>query len=155
MPQIRKIQSRDIQALADTFPHQDYDYFETLYIEQLQEQRQVFVVVEKDDEGERHYYAYVSLSHESNYTQFWRRNIPEITDLYVLATHRKQGIATQLIVTCEQYALKSGYQKLGISIEKSDDNAHLQAIYEKAGYSLEGQSNREEKDYIHLWKALS
>ncbi len=155
MPIIRKIQSRDVQSLADSFSHQDHDYFETLYLEHIQEQRQVFVSVEKDKAGERHYYACVSLSYESDYTQFWRRNIPEITDLYVLASHRKQGIGTALIATCEMAAKEKGYQHIGISLVQADENNFLQQFYEKLGYRAEGFAVSDDDNQVHLAKRLT
>lgn len=122
MPVIRKIQSRDVQSLADSFTHQDYAYFETLYLEHLQEERQVFLSVEKDKEGERHYYGTINLVGESTYTQFWRRNIPEITDLYVPTSHRRQGIGKALILTCEALARVNGHSQIGISLIQNDEN---------------------------------
>jgi len=155
MPLIRKIQSRDVQSLADRFSHQDYNYFETFYLEHLQAQRQVFVSVEKDKAGKRHYYGYVSLSHESAYTQFWRRNIPEITDLYVLASHRKQGIGKALIAACESSAKEGGYSQIGISVIQTEENKFIQRIYEKLGYVGDGFGASVDNNQVHLVKQLT
>lgn len=155
MPIIRKIQSRDVQSLADTFSHQEYAYFETLYLEHLQEERQTFVASEKDKEGERHYYGYISLSKESTYTQFWRRNIPEITDLYVLASHRKQGIGKLLISACEAFAHDSGHSKIGISVIQTNENKAIQVFYEKLGYRADGFGVTPDDNQLHLVKQLT
>ena len=155
MQNIRRIQSRDVQSLADTFTHQDYEYFETIYLEHLQEQRVCFVVSEKDKDGERHYFGYVSLLWESNYTQFWRRNIPEITDLYVLASYRKQGIGKALINACEKAVADKGQNKIGISVVQDDEHKFVQAIYEKSGYVADGFGVTESDNQLHLVKELA
>lgn len=154
MPVIRKIQSRDVQSLADSFTQQDYAYFETLYLEHLQEERQVSLSVEKDKENKRYYYGYVSLSRESTYTQFWRRNIPEITDLYVPTAHRRQGIGKALILTCEALARMNGHSKIGISLIQNDENKFIQEFYENSGYIADGFGVSVDDNQLHLLKQL-
>lgn len=153
MQNIRKIQSRDVQSLADTFFHQNYDYFESMYLEHLQEQRLCFVAVEKDDDGERHYYGYVSLLWESGYTQFWRRNIPEITDLYVLASQRRQGIGTALITACEKAVGGKGQNKVGISVIQDKKHKFVQSLYQASGYTDDGFGVTDSQ--LHLVKELA
>lgn len=145
MPLIRKIQSRDVQSLTDTFPEQASDYFDNLYIEHLQETHTLFVASDKDDDGNRLYYGYVCLSWESGYTQFWRRNIPEITDLFVHKNHRQQGLARQLISACEDIVRSKNYTMVGIRVAQSTDSEWLKSLYERLGYSDEGFNARDEQ----------
>lgn len=152
MPTIQTIQSRDVQSLADTFTEQDYDYFNAMYIDHLQGGCVVYVVSDKDDTGERHYYAYVRLVWESSYTQFWRRNIPEITDLYVLPAYRKQGVATELISACEKISQDKGHPVIGISVLQATSSISLQS--EKLGYVSDGFGINEQDNQRHLIKNL-
>lgn len=154
MPTIQTIQSRDIQSLADTFPEQDFDYFNNLYIDHLQEGSVVYVASYKNAGGERSYYGYVRVVWDSGYTQFWRRNIPEITDLYIHPHYRKQGIATDLISSCEASIKAKGYNVVGISVIQAADSVNVQSIYEKLGYVSDGFGLSEQDNCLHFVKNL-
>lgn len=159
MPLIQTIQSRDVQSLTDTFSdivtEQALDYFDTLYIDQLQNSGLVFVASDKDADGYRVYYGYVCLRWESNYTQFWRRNISEITDLFVHPTHRLQGIATQLITACEEFVRLESHKTLGISVLQSEDTEHIKQFYERLGYSEDGFGVTTSDNQVHLVKKMT
>jgi len=59
-------------------------------------------------------------------------NEAEIQLLAVYPEARNQGIASQLILVCEQRAISSGYSKMVLSTQQMMKEAHH--IYEKLGY---------------------
>ncbi|MGJ3239066.1 MAG: GNAT family N-acetyltransferase [Anaerolineae bacterium] len=128
MTDIRNIQRRDLIALSEQFPEPVPDYFETMYIDHLQQLCQVWVALDTTSEDAPHYLGYVRVVWESGYTQFWRRNIPEITDLYVLEAMRGQGIGRSLIASCEHVVRANGQAHIGISIEQISGHERLQAF---------------------------
>ena len=117
MPSIQKMQKRDIEDLETLFPDKREGQFEDYYLEHLRDIRTVLVAVEKDEEGERTYFGYVTIRWESNYTQFWRRNIPEVVDLNVAEPYRRQGIGSALIAACESLAREKGYSDIGFIVD--------------------------------------
>ena len=147
---IRKMQSRDQDALEALFPEMEEGYFEDLYLEHLQQTRLVLVASHKPEEGERQYFGFVQLFWESTYTQFWRRNVSEITSLNVAEGSRRQGIGTALIHACEDFAREAGHPKIGIGVEDTLHDAFLVMLYESLGYVIEGH----EDGVIWLWKDL-
>lgn len=152
---IRNIQSRDILFLADLFDEQDENYFNTLYIDHLQATRHSVIAMTKTDAGDRDYLGYISIVWESGYTQFWRRNIPEITDLFVHENYRRQGIATQLIKQCEQAVKARGLKIIGISVEQTKAFKPAQALYEKLGYKADDFGVTSQDNQYHLIKTIS
>ena len=154
MPPIRLMQNRDIEPLIALFPDKPEERFEEYYIEHLQDIRTVLVAVEKDEEGARTYFGYVTLLWTSNYTQFWRRNIPEIADLNVAEAYRKQGIGSALIQACEALVREKGYPTIGISVEQSKDYADANRLYPKLGYVADGFGITPDDNELHLIKSL-
>ena len=154
MPPIQKMQKRDIEALHELFPDKREGQFEDYYLEHLQDKRTVFVAVEKSEEGERTYFGYVTIRWESNYTQFWRRNIPEIADLNVAESYRGQGIGSALIAACESLVREKGFPMVGISVEQSDTYANANRLYPKLGYVPDGFGITPDDNELHLIKTL-
>jgi hypothetical protein len=132
MPPIQRMHKRDIEALEALFPETTEGQFEADYLEQLQDIRTVLVAVERDEEGERTYFGYATVRWQSDYTQFWRRNIPEIVDLQVAEPY--QAIASALVVACESLVREKGYTTLGTSIKQNDADATC--FYSELGYVL-------------------
>jgi GNAT superfamily N-acetyltransferase len=154
MSLIRKMQGRDIEKLIALFPEKPEAQFDNYYIEHLQEKRVVLVACEKDDDGQYSYFGYVTLLRESGYTQFWRRNIPEIVDLNVVEAARKQGIGSALIAACEDVAHEKGHTSIGISVEQSPDYADANRLYPKLGYKPDGFGITSHDNELHLVKKL-
>lgn len=154
MPSVRKLQNRDIEGLIDLFPNKREGRFEEYYLEHLQDKRTVLVAVEKNEEGEQTYFGYVTVLWESAYTQFWRRNIPEIVDLNVAEAYRKQGIGSALIAACESIVREKGYPTIGISVEQSDIYAEANRLYSKLGYQADGFGITPADNEVHLIKTL-
>ncbi|WP_180297583.1 GNAT family N-acetyltransferase [Snodgrassella alvi] len=60
-----------------------------------------------------------------------------LNDLYVPASHRQKGIATQLMQYVKKFARDGGYS--GISLCTASDNHKARALYEQAGYQIDDQ----------------
>lgn len=60
------------------------------------------------------------------------RRIWILNDLYVLASHRRQGIAKQLMKTAAGYARQTGAVRLAIATQNT--NGAAQALYVSLGY---------------------
>lgn len=58
-----------------------------------------------------------------------------VNDLFVLPSHRQQGIATQLMQTAADYGRETGAIRLVLATEKI--NTAAQALYESLGYQLD------------------
>lgn len=140
---IRKILSRDQEALSEAFPHQAEGRFEDYYIEHLREIRLVFLALEQDEDGNREYFGYAGILWEAPSTALWQRNIAEIVDIFVQKNARRKGIARALIAACEAAAREKGQRKLGLSVGRGDVFAPARQLYEKLGYQLLTQSQKE------------
>ncbi len=152
---IRKMQSRDQEPLAEAFPHKREGRFEDYYLDQLQQKHILFVAYEAPEEADPIYYGYGLIVWESKYTQFWRRNIPEIVDLNVAAAYRKRGIGSAIIAACEAAAKQAGYISIGISVERSDEYAAANRLYPALGYVPDGYGITPEDNELHLVKSLA
>jgi ribosomal protein S18 acetylase RimI-like enzyme len=60
---------------------------------------------------------------------------PYISNLAVRQAYRRQGIAVQLLLKCEEIAFEWGYQKLALHVLQ--DNYPAQQLYFSQGYHLE------------------
>ena len=64
-----------------------------------------------------------------------------LNDLFVLASHRRQGIAKQLMQAAAAYARETGAIRLALATQKQ--NIAAQALYKSLGYQLD-------QDFNHL-----
>lgn len=101
------------QFIADRFRNQDST---------------IFLAIEEDS-GVGFTQLYPSFSSVSM-GQVWILN-----DLFVLPSHRQQGIATQLMQTAADYGRATGAIRLVLATEKT--NTAAQALYESLGYQLD------------------
>ncbi|WP_100138945.1 GNAT family N-acetyltransferase [Snodgrassella alvi] len=60
-----------------------------------------------------------------------------LNDLYIPASQRQKGIATQLMQYVKKFARDDGYS--GISLCTASDNHKARALYEQAGYQIDNQ----------------
>lgn len=68
-----------------------------------------------------------------------------LNDLFVLASHRRQGIAKQLMQVAAVYARETGAIRIALATQKQ--NVAAQALYESLGYQLD-------QDFKHLTLSL-
>ncbi|WP_370578727.1 GNAT family N-acetyltransferase [Snodgrassella alvi] len=60
-----------------------------------------------------------------------------LNDLYIIKSHRRCGVGTQLMEKVRNFANNSAYD--GISLCTSIDNLKIRALYEKSGYKIDDQ----------------
>jgi GNAT superfamily N-acetyltransferase len=98
-------------------------------------------------EGKRHVYiasfngvdvGYGLLNWNPQYALYRRLGMPEIQDLNVLHDARRNGIATAIIVHCENAAQAAGKTHMGISVGLYSDYGPAQRLYVKMGYIPDG-----------------
>lgn len=81
--------------------------------------------------------GYASLLHISEYRNF-KREIPEINDVWVAEGWRNKGLGTMLIRHLENSARKMNYQHVGIGVGLYADYGAAQKLYVHLGYSPDG-----------------
>lgn len=70
-------------------------------------------------------------------TDLWQCNgsgYPYLSNLVVRTTHRRRGVARQLLLNCERVALSWGYQDLYLHV--LENNHQARQLYFKLGYRL-------------------
>ena len=81
------------------------------------------------------------------YSTFRAKPLWNIHDIAVIPSHRRQGIATQLLKTISDYALEEGCCK--VTLEVREDNPHADKCYRQFGFQAV-QQNGEEIPYRFL-----
>lgn len=136
---IRQAQASDIPALYDMLAalgfYKGAGYFERCLDEQAQGRRQVFIARDGNPEGD---IGYGMLNRHPQYALYKRLGIPEIQDLNVVPSARRQGAASALIAHCEQVAMEAGAEYIGISVGLYADYGPAQRLYVKLGYMPDG-----------------
>jgi GNAT superfamily N-acetyltransferase len=72
----------------------------------------------------------------------WHRThveVPEIQDVFVLAEHRRRGIATLLTQAAEDEARRRGWERISLSVS-ADGNLPARRLYEGLGYRDTGDA---------------
>jgi GNAT superfamily N-acetyltransferase len=87
---------------------------------------------------ERVFAGYVTLNRESSYPAFRRTSAPEVEDLNVLPSFRRQGIATRLLDEAEQFAALHS-RIVGIGVGLGHEYGAAQRLYVLRGYVPDGQ----------------
>jgi GNAT superfamily N-acetyltransferase len=82
--------------------------------------------------------GYVTLVWESAYPPFAERGIPEISDLNVLPSFRRSGIATRLLDLIEDVAVQRSHV-VGLGVGLYADYGAAQRIYVHRGYVPDGR----------------
>jgi GNAT superfamily N-acetyltransferase len=62
--------------------------------------------------------------------------VPEIQDVFVLPSRRREGIATRLTRACEELAASRGHCR--ISLSHGMDNVAARRLYERCGFADAG-----------------
>ena len=79
--------------------------------------------------------GFAVLNHSPKYAPYKRLNISEIQDVFVLPDYRGKGIATALIMNCEDQVTGD---MVGISVPVSPNFGTAQRLYYKLGYVPDG-----------------
>ncbi|HAU0700414.1 TPA: GNAT family N-acetyltransferase, partial [Legionella pneumophila] len=100
---IKTLELSDIPILVDAFQKVNWEkpasLFEAYYQEQRKSLRIVWLAYSQDQIA-----GYVTLKWISQYQPFAHQKIPEIMDLNVLPSFRKQGVGTALLQAAEEKA---------------------------------------------------
>ena len=88
------------------------------------------IVIVDDENGELTGFVCVQLKKSFCYDEY----MPEITEVYVRPTYRKQGIASKMITFAEEYCIKN-YPLHKYELLTGDENSVAQLVYEKLGYT--------------------
>lgn len=78
------------------------------------------------------------LNWSPRYSLYKKLGIPEIQDLNVVPSHRRNGIATTMIKWCEGLARSKGKDMIGIGVGLTRDYGAAQILYTKLGYIPDG-----------------
>lgn len=135
--QIRLLEESDPPSIAAAFKIMGWNRSETQYRRYLQEQAtgtRICFVAFVDGQ----FAGYVTLNWQPAYAGFADLNIPEIQDLNVLTTYRRQGVASRLLDRAEREAARrSGVVGIGVGLHPGYNVA--QQLYAKRGYIPDGR----------------
>lgn len=130
----------DIPVLVDAFQKANWQkpasLFEAYYQEQRKSLRVVWVAYFREQIA-----GYVTLKWISQYQSFAHQKIPEIMDLNVLPSFRKQGVGTALQQAAEEKAAsESDVVGIGVGLYGGHDGGYGQAqrLYVNRGYIPNG-----------------
>ncbi|KTD67598.1 GNAT family acetyltransferase [Legionella santicrucis] len=137
---IKSLELIDIPILVDAFQKANWQkhasLFETYYQEQQRSERVIWLAYFQDQIG-----GYVTLKWMSQYEPFAHQKIPEIMDLNVLPSFRKQGVGSTLLkVAEEKAAVQHDIVGIGVGLYAGFDGGYGQAqrLYVKCGYCPDG-----------------
>lgn len=134
---VRHAEKSDIPALyslkAALGYGKDPGYFERCLEEQDLNKRAVLVAAR--DAG---LLGWGMLNWQPQYPLYKRLNIPEIQDLNVIPSARRQGVATAIIQKCEDLARAQNHTQTGISVGLYADYGAAQRLYVRLGYIPDG-----------------
>ncbi len=131
---IQKLSDSLVSSLAIAFSEwpKPRTLFEEYYNQQKEGGREVWVALKKNNPV-----GYVTLMGVSDFQYFRNKGIPEINDLNVLLSYRKQGIGSQLLYIAEKTAFeKSDIVGLGVGLYA--DYGAAQQLYVRKGYIPDG-----------------
>lgn len=122
-----------LYCLYDAVGQKDDGYFETCFKKDC-----IILIATTNNGDERQELGFVVLNFEPKYNLYKKLGIPEIQDLNVLPNHRKQGIGTALINTCEGIVADQGIEQVGISVGLTTDYGAAQRLYAQLEYIPDG-----------------
>lgn len=143
---IRELREEDAQIISNSFKEQGWEKPVDLYMNYLEEQNRgerVSLIAEVDGA----FAGYVNVIWKSYYPSFVERGIPEINDLNVLITYRRQGIGSQLMDKAEEI-MKGRSGIAGIGVGLTPDYGNAQILYVRRGYIPDGKGIHNGQHYI-------
>lgn len=132
---IRVMQSADVVLLSGFAKGHvaEADYFFQSLEEQSDGKRVVFLAFCSGNLA-----GYVHYNRFPQYQPFRSLEFPEIQDLYVDPSVRRQGIARALITACEDLARQDGKSEIGIGVGIGKEFGPAQNLYGRCGYIPDG-----------------
>jgi len=135
---IRRIRYEDAALISDAFgalgwPGKTVEQFERYAREDAEGSRTCFVA-----EADGQIAGYCTLLWESTYPHFRAADIPEISDLNVLPSHRNLGVGNLLLDAVERAASERS-DSVGLGVGLYADYGPAQRIYARRGYVPDGR----------------
>ena len=144
---IRILEKTDIPTIVSSFEKSGWQIkpagvFEQYLDEQRQDKRICFVAFVNDE-----FAGYITLKWQSDYKNFAKDKIPEISDLNVLPGFRNKGIGLALIEKCEESAGERS-NIVGIGVGLYPDYGSAQRLYIKLGFLPDGHGATFDNEYV-------
>jgi ribosomal protein S18 acetylase RimI-like enzyme len=142
---IRALRPTDPPAMAEAFAciGKPASLFERYLAEQAAGMRSCFVAIVFEN-----FAGYANIHWSPAYPAFAGSGIPEIQDLKVLPSFRRQGIATALLDLAEaQIAFRSPIAGISVGLHPGYNSA--QRLYVKRGYIPDGRGVTYDNRYLH------
>lgn len=135
---IRTAELKDIDALyrlaEDMSRHLEEGYFEECLIRAAGGERDFYVTVDNENK----ILGYVMLVWQPRYQPFRRMAIPEIQDLSVAPSARRQGVGSQMVDFCEDVVRQKDIDMIGLAVGLHGSFSAAQQLYLKRGYLPDG-----------------
>jgi len=125
--ELRPLQESDLPILAATSGGPAWNGSSTLWLNYLDDQRQGSRTVRLAVCSHR-ILGYGTLLWHSAYHPFYQSGIPEISNLVVAESDRRQGIASQLIAEFEDLARLAGKSVIGLGVGLYADYGSAQRL---------------------------
>ena len=144
---IRLLTASDISTIITAFENSGWtskpqELFEQYLDEQNNNNRICWVVFVEDQ-----FAGYITLKWHSDYKNFAKDNIPEISDLNVLPNFRNKRIGSALIEKCEELAASKS-ASVGIGVGLYPDYGSAQRLYITRGYIPDGRGATYNYEYV-------
>jgi GNAT superfamily N-acetyltransferase len=138
---LRLLSADDIPIIVEAFDTLGWNKPSSLFEEYLKEseagERLIWVAFVHD-----RFAGYITLKWHSQYPPFQDQKIPEIMDLNVLPSFRKNGVGSMLLELAEKEAeTKSDVVGIGVGLYAGNDGGYggAQRLYVKRGYIPDGK----------------
>lgn len=141
---IKKAEIQDIQGLMSLGHEANPAYYEKNLEEQAAGHREVYLAFQEEDLA-----GYVILNWQPRYQPFRRLGIPEIQDLFVSSSHRRQGIGEALVRHCEACAQEAGKNEMGIAVGLHAGFGAAQRLYIRMGYIPDGSGVTYDRAFVN------
>jgi len=131
------LEDKDIDEIVSSFKKIGWNKPKSIYESYMKEQLHGIrsVIIAKEN---KKFCGYVTIKWNTDYPSFNQQKIPEISDLNVLPTFRKNGIGTALIKASENIAKEGGYKRIGLGVDMTADYGDAQRLYIHLGYAPDG-----------------
>ena len=148
---IRVLKKEDIPVIVSSFEKSGWQIKPATILERYLDEQNIGKRICMVAFVENEFAGYINLKWNSDYENFTKEKIPEISDLNVLPNHRNKGIGSSLIEQCEKHATEKS-DVVGIGVGLYPDYGAAQRLYIKRGYIPDGHGATYEYKYVEPGK---